>query len=68
MDIVANSEPLVVCGRSAASSDIALEPVLRILNLVWGILVVVVGIDIEIRNVIAEISHVLFTARSCGAA
>lgn len=58
VNIVADFEPGGSCGRRTALGDVALEPVLGVLDLVWGILVVVVGINIKISDVVAQCGHI----------
>lgn len=68
MNIVADSKPLLVCGGSTSGSDIASEPVLGVLNLVGGVLVVVISINVEVGNVITKLCHIVLTSRgSCAA-
>lgn len=68
MDVVTNGQPLGGGSRSTVGSDVALEVVLGVLNLVDIVLVVVVGVDVEVGDVVTEISHVLLAARlSCAA-
>jgi hypothetical protein len=59
VDVVLDVKPLrTVSGSCAVGSDVALEPVLGALDLGWAVLVVIVGIDIEIGDVVTKISHV----------
>ena len=68
VDVVTNGQPLRRGSRSTVGSDVALEVVLGVLNLVDIILVVVVGVNIEVGNVVAKIGHVLLATRlSCAA-
>lgn len=63
-----DGKPLVALGgRGAVLGDEVLEPVFRRLNLLGLVLVVVVGVDVEVGDVVAEISHVLLAARVFGA-
>jgi len=68
VNVVANGQPLRGGSRSTVGSDVALEVVLGVLDLVDVVLVVVVGVNVEVSDVVTEISHVLFAARlSCAA-
>lgn len=68
VDIVTDGQPLRRGSRGTVGSDVALEVVLGVLNLVDIILVVVIGIHIEVGNVVAEIGQVLLATRlSCAA-
>lgn len=63
MDVVSNRQPLVCGGLGVVSSDIPLEPIFGVLYFVWSILVVIIGIDIKVDDVIAKISHGLRATR-----
>lgn len=68
MNVVADAQPLRRGGGSTIGSDVALEVVLGVLDLVDVVLVVVVGVNVEVGDVVTEISHVLLAARfSCAA-
>lgn len=63
VDVVTNREPFAVSRRSTVSSDVSMEVVLGGLDLLWVVLVIVVGINVEVGNVISEIGEVRFAAR-----
>lgn len=68
VNVVTDAQPLRVGGRSTVFGDVALEVVLGVLDLVDIVLVVVVGVNIEVSDVVAEVSHVLLATRlSCAA-
>ena len=68
VDIVTDGQPLRRGSRSTVGSDVALEVVLGVLDLVDIILVVIVGVNIEVGNVVAKIGQVLLATRlSCAA-
>jgi hypothetical protein len=59
VDVVLNVEPLSTVGSSRATlGDVTQKPVLRALDLVGRVLVVVVGVDIEVDDVVTERSHI----------
>lgn len=59
MDVVLDVKPLGTSSSSGTSlGDVAIEPVLGALDLVGRVLVVVIGVDVEVDDVVAEISHV----------
>lgn len=61
-DIVTDGEPLVtIASGCAIFCDVALEPVLGVLNILGLVLVVVVRVDVEVGDVVAQISQVLLT-------
>jgi len=62
VDIVGNSQPVVVGGGGATSGDVAIEPVLRVLDLGRSGLVVIISVDVEVGDVVAQIGHVLLAA------
>lgn len=62
MDIMSNGEPFVVGRSRAACSDAITEVVLSGLDLGRVVLVVIVGINFEVCNVISESSQVGFAA------
>ena len=68
MDVVSDAEPVAAGGLSATGCDIALEPSLGVFDLFDSELVVVVRVDIEVSNMVAEIGHSLLAARDSGAA
>ena len=68
MNIVGNAEPLVVSRGGAAGGDVSTEPVFGVLDLGRSSLVVVISIDVEVGNMVSEISHVLLAARCSRAA
>ena len=68
VNIVANAQPLRSGGSSTVGSDVTLEVVLGVLDLVDVVLVVVVGVNIEVGNVVTKIGHIPLAARlSCAA-
>jgi hypothetical protein len=68
VNVVANAQPIRSGSGSTIGSDVALEVVLGVLDLVDVVLVVVVGVNVEVGDVVTEISHVLLAARlSCAA-
>ena len=68
VDVVANAQPIGSGSRCAIGSDVTLEIVLGVLDLVDVVLVVVVGINVEVGDVVTEIGHILLAARrSCAA-
>jgi hypothetical protein len=65
---VANTQPLIALLRArTVVRDAVLEPVLGDLDVARVVLFVVVGVDVEVRNVVAEIGHVLLAAGVDGA-
>jgi hypothetical protein len=68
VDIMTNGKPIVGGSSGAAFSDVSTEPILRFLDLGRVVLVVVVGINVEVCNVISEGSHVGFATRRSSAA
>lgn len=68
MNVVANAQPLRSGSRSTVGSNVSLEVVLGVLDLVDVVLVIVVGVNVKIGDVVTEISHVLLATRfSCTA-
>lgn len=53
VDVVANGEPLVVGWGSTSGSDVSFEVVLCVLDLLGSVLVVVIGVDVEVGDVVA---------------
>jgi hypothetical protein len=59
VNVVLNVEPLGTIGSSrAALGDVAQEPVLGVLDQVGGVLVVVVGVNVKVNDVVTERSHI----------
>jgi hypothetical protein len=59
VDVVLNVEPCGALGSSrAALGDVTQEPVLGVLDQVGGVLVVVVGVNVKVDDVVTERSHV----------
>jgi hypothetical protein len=68
-DVMTNGEPFVtLLSSSTVLCDKALESVFRRLNFFRCVLVIVIGVNVEVGDVIAEISHVLLTTRRGSAA
>lgn len=63
-----DGKPFVLLWCGTVLGDVSLEPVQRVLEGVPGVLLVVVGIDVEIDDVIAQVLHVLLTTGSNSAA
>jgi hypothetical protein len=68
VDVVSDAEPVAVGGLGATGRDVALEPVLGVLDLGGTELVVVVRVNVEVSNVVPEIGHGLFASRGGSAA
>jgi hypothetical protein len=66
VDVVTDLEPGVSGGVSAG--DIIPEDILGVLNQVGIVVLIVVGINVEVDNVVAEISKILLATRLRGAA
>lgn len=65
MNVVLDIEPLGTLGSSrTALGDVAVEPVLGALDLVGRILVVIVGVNIEVDDMVPEGSHISLTLAS----
>lgn len=58
VNVVTNLEPLAVRSSSATLGDVALEPVLGALNKSGRVVLVVIGVDIEVSDVVTKVSHV----------
>ena len=59
MDVVLDVKPFGALGSSCAiGSDVALEPVLGLLDFGRAVLVVIVCVHVEICDVVTKISHV----------
>jgi len=57
-----NIEPLSTSSSSCATlSNVALEPVFASLNLVGGVLVVVIGVDVKVDDMVTKVGHVGLT-------
>jgi hypothetical protein len=68
VDIVTDGHPLRRGSRSTVGSNVALEVVLGVLDLVDIILVVVISVNIEVGDVVTKIGQVLLATRlSCAA-
>jgi hypothetical protein len=68
VDIMTNGEPIAGGSSGTTFSDVSTEPVLRFLDLGGVVLVVVVGINVEVCNVVSKGSHVSFATRHSSAA
>jgi hypothetical protein len=65
VNVVLDIEPLGTLGSSrTALGDVAVEPVLGALDLVGRILVVIVGVNIEVDDMVPEGSHISLTLAS----
>jgi hypothetical protein len=62
MDIVSDRQPLAGAGIRASGSNITVEPVLGFLDLAGGIVLIVVGVDVEVDGVISKGSEIGLTA------
>jgi hypothetical protein len=56
VNVMSNSEPFTV---GTSSFDARLEDVLGLLNLLWGEIVVVISVEVERRNDVSELLHVV---------
>lgn len=68
MDIMRDGQPVVARARRAARGDVPVEPVLGVLDLCWRVLVVVVGVDVEVGDVVTQVCEVGFAPGRGGAA
>jgi hypothetical protein len=59
VDVVLNVEESGTClNRRAALGDVSKEPILGVLDQVGAVLVVIVGVNVEVDDVVTEVSHV----------
>jgi hypothetical protein len=65
VNVMLDVKPLsTTLSSRTALSDVTAEPILRALDLVGAVLVVVISVNVEVNDVVTEISHVSLTLAS----